>query len=192
MTRKKRFLVVCFLIVCVIVCLVGVAFAAVNWQASRSFREVVLDQIPRSVRRIKSDRVNHLNRHTYVLRFDIGSDDFTTLVRSGPYDEISYVEYDRGVLSYGENKLATSSIWLYEVPLGERGPAWLDLGRWTRFQAWIAEKEQPDLYNVRLLLYHEGRGEAYFIEYEMRGKWEPAPIGKEYRKAKALERAPTK
>lgn len=165
----------------------ALAFAE-RQRPSEMFREVLLDPIPPSVRHIRADRERWVGKHSYVLRFAISPDDFALLVRSGPFDEISYVEYDRGALHYGEKKYATSSVWLYEVPRGDREPSWFDLERWTRVSAYIAEKVASDLYNVRLLLYHEGRGEAYFLEHERRGTWGPVLMGKEYRKAKELER----
>jgi len=193
MSHRIRSLAAGFLILCAVVSLGTLTIVAyAKWHASQLFREVVLDPVPKSVSHIKAERVRWLNKHTYVFRFRISRDDLARLVHTGPYDAIAYVDFDRGVLSYGEKEYATSSIWLYEVPRGDRLPAWFDLARWTRCQTWIAEKEQPDLYNVRLVLFHEGTGEAYFIEHEMRGTWGvlPSGIGKEYRKAKEAERAP--
>jgi hypothetical protein len=71
---------------------------------ARLFREVVLDPIPASVEHIKANHARWFSKHTYVFRFDVGLEDLALILRSGPFEEISCVKYDRGMLRYGETE----------------------------------------------------------------------------------------
>jgi hypothetical protein len=171
-THSSKSAIAYLIVVILSICLcVFVGARALRDYPPRVFRNLILDPMPGSVKRIKASQSRGINQHTYIVRFDIAEDDLLSLVRCGPFKEIQYVTYDRGLLIYGEDKQITSSVWLYEVPRGERQPAWFQLERWGSFRSYILEQERSDLYNARFLLYHESRGEAYFIEYEMRGKW---------------------
>jgi len=169
-----------------LVMLSAVGLLMIRQHPLNMFRETVLDPVPASVRQIRGDLNRSAGEYTCVLRFKVSPDDLALLVHSGPFDEIAFVEYDRGSLTYGNMEFATTSVQLYRVYEGQSEPGWFDLRRWTRFRAYIVEEEQSDLYNVRLLLYHEGRGEAYFVEHEVRGTWgvNPLGIGRQYRKAR--------
>lgn len=179
MSRRLRSLVVHLLLPIAVASLAAAPFAwNMKHRPARLFREVVLDPIPASVQHIKANHARWFSKHTYVFRFDVGLEDLALILRSGPFEEISCVKYDRGMLCYGETEDVTSSVWLYEVPRGEREPSWFNLEPWGRFRAYILEREVSDFYCVRLLLYHEGRGQAFFLEHEIRGL---EPTGKEYR-----------
>jgi hypothetical protein len=188
MTRLVRkfwwVLILAGLATLLVVCLVLIVLPP-PWMV---FRKVVLSPIPASVRQIRADHKWWLNQYSYILRFAISPEDVALLVRSGPFEELAFVRYDRGYFDYGNTRLSSTSINVYAVYNGEREPEWLDLSKWTQCRVYVAEVEGPDMYNVRLLLYDEGRGEAYFVRHEIRGHWgdghiHDVGIGKEYRKA---------
>lgn len=136
------------------------------------FTKVVGSRIPQSVHAIKTDRWRALGRQTYVLRFDITEEDLLTIARTGHFTKLGYIDvesYDGGIC-YGMTFSRGNVLILYGT--SRRQPPWFDLDEWEDVVAYVVERElEESRYTVRLLLYSERRGAAYFIEDEVKGHW---------------------
>jgi hypothetical protein len=166
-----------------------------NWVFPRIlFRKAVLYHIPASVKSIKGCGLSGLNeRHKYILRFNISESDIQLILNSDQFQEIGYVKYsNNGILHYGEDRFKESTTITYDndgniISTDHRAsdigssfhlflgwyewfpPKWFELDKWNTFKAYVVEINRNDYYKVRLLLYNPDIGQAYFIEYELRG-----------------------
>jgi hypothetical protein len=132
-------------------------------------------------------------RHKYILRFDIRESDIQLILNSDKFREIGYVEYDDGIIRYGEvdgfkeattitydddgNVISTyhrasdvgSSFKLFFGWYDWFPPRWFEFDKWNTFKAYVVKINRVGYCLVRLLVYNQDIGQAYFIEYETRG-----------------------
>ena len=155
------------------------------------FRKAVLNPIPSSVKSIKGCGLFGLDeRHKYILRFNISESDIQLIINSDQFQEIGYVKYRNGILSYGENQFKKETYKTYQNDVlintyhstSDVGssfllfggwyewfpPRWFEFDKWDIFKAYLVERRDIDYYKVRLLLYNPDIEQAYFIEYEIR------------------------
>lgn len=171
--KRKRKLGLSVLLILVLV--ISSILAAIYYvrRPGYLFKEVVLKPIPKSVKNIRatSKRSVVLNTgHTYVLGFDIGKEDLSLILGSEPFTEIEDVSYndDSGTFAFGTASRGMT-ITLYERNEGERAPEWFELNTWDNFRVYLVEDAGLGWYRMRLLLYREDLGRAYFIEHKMNG-----------------------
>jgi hypothetical protein len=132
------------------------------------FRKVVIDPIPGSVKNIHADRQRGWSRdwrmRRYVLRFGISREDLRKITASGPFIKLDYAEYGEGEIAYGMTGRPEYRLALYKSSRHE--PGWFDLGKWSGYEAYIKEREQPEgWYWTKILLYSTQLSEAYFIDH---------------------------
>jgi hypothetical protein len=155
----------------------------------RLFREAVLNTIPPSVKRIRG-RDGH---RAQVLRFNISEEDVARILASDDFRQIEYVDYSRGILRYAERHFQGESYVRHRsdgaisevheasdgmggsfMPFGESlAPRWFQFARWRAFKVYAVERsdEIHEFHEVRLLIHNPDAGQAYFINYEVRGTW---------------------
>ena len=163
----------------------------------RLFRKAVLNPIPTSVKSIRGSGLFMSEAsHTYVLGFRISAEDVPRILESDQFREIEYVEYSLGILRYAEHHFQGHSYVRYHSDgtvagthegqsgvggsfalfTGWRGwfvPRWFQFAKWRAFKAYTVERKDDDhdFYETRLLIYNPGAGQAYFINYQVRGTW---------------------
>ncbi len=148
---------------------------AFAWAAStywllppRVFRKALLDPIPASVRRIGGTASNHGPGHMYVLRFDISEADLQLILASDQFEEVGYAACHGNRLVYGETQ-ETARPWEFSGALPEmRPPHWCASADPNALKAYVIEDidvESTGLL-VRLLLYNQRIGQAYYVEYD--------------------------
>jgi hypothetical protein len=164
--RKSKYYVLAVLILAILVAVLVVKIPL----PSRLFRKAVLNPIPASVKNIRASRYVPIlsNEHKYVLRFNISKEDLSLILRSRRFKKISSVEYNDGLLSYENVQNVRSSFFLYDTYRGKSAPWWFRLGEWKNFKAYVEGRIESGFESVHILLYNEGQGEAYFIDYEVR------------------------
>jgi hypothetical protein len=171
--------------------------ALAHWVLPRGlFRKAVLNPIPPSVKNIRASGFFLPEAcHTYVLRFTVSEEDIRLILSSGPFKEIGYVQYQSGILTYGEHQFPREnytryrddevigtyehhsdvglSFMLFEGWRGWFPPRWFQFAKWRTFKAYVVERKDPDLpsVEVHLLLHNAELGQTYFINYEVRGTW---------------------
>jgi len=151
---------------------------------SAAFRQYVLSPIPESVTNIRADQPQKFRGYRYTFRFNINRDDLALLINSRPFMRVWNVKYEkyghlswyweRGDGNYGIPKYG-SSIICYGSSSSIREPGWFRPGLWDNPEAYAFCKE-GDLVNIerfgkdssgptniRVLLYNEKEGEAYYI-----------------------------
>ncbi len=162
--RKSKYYVLAVLILAILMAVLVVKILLPFWL----FRKVVLNHIPASVRNIKSSQDLWFGEHKYVLRFHISKEDLSLILKSRRFKKISYVKYNDGLLDYGEVQNILNSFFLYDTYRGKSTPRWFRLGEWKNFKAYVEERIESGFESVHILLYNEGQGESYFIDYEVR------------------------
>lgn len=174
--KKHVLLKYCVIVTVAAVLILTCAIVLKFTHGSRVFRKYVCNPIPESVKNIKVHMPWEMSGHRYVMHFKINKADLKLILNSKQFKEISYIEYNDGILSYGkrwENEqgffINTQGINLYEADGGKYLPRWFRLGEWKRFDAYIVEKNKPGFHRARLLLYNEELCEAYLIDNESRG-----------------------
>jgi len=139
-----------------------------------TFETVVVQPVPESVKNIRTDRFRNSrgpNGHVCVFRFDISREDLSQILASDAFIRLEYAKYASGKLHFGVDRNMRMGVGLYESRWHSE-PAWFDLAQWADSEAFVAEEEVPSTwYKARFLLYSEERGAAYFLEYEMAGRW---------------------
>ena len=134
----------------------------------RVFRKAILNPIPASVQRIRGAASNHGPGHMYVLRFDISEADLRSILAAGQFKEVGYAECHGNMLVYGETR-ETAKPWEFSGALPKmRPPHWCASADPNAFKAYVIEEidvESAKLL-VRLLLYNQGIGQAYYVEYD--------------------------
>jgi len=165
MRRAKRYAL--FLSLVLVLALAWVALA--NWVLpSRLFRKAILNPIPASVRRIRGTASNHGPGHTYVLRFNISEADLRSILAADPFKEVGHAECRDNVLVYGET-WETARLWEFSGALPKmRPPRWCASTDRNAFRAYVIEEIDVECAKllVRLLLYNQGIGEAYYVEHD--------------------------
>jgi hypothetical protein len=155
-------------------------------RASQAFRQYVLDPIPKSVTNIKADQPGKIFGYKYTFRFNISRDDLTMLINSQSFIRVWNMKYENGRLHWGwdrETYMGKAKI-RHSMPLyGDvwelpREPAWFKPGLWDNPEAYgfvkvgnlvniqAIESEWHNLggrVTIKVLLYNEKEGEAYFI-----------------------------
>ena len=165
-----------------------------NWVLPRKLsRKAVLNPIPSSVKSIKGCGLFGLEAcHKYILRFDVSEPDIQLILNSDQFQEIGYVKYRNGILSYGEDQFKEvtyktyqnnvligtyhrasdvgSSFHLFDGWYDWFPPRWFKFNKWNTYKAYLMERGNGiDSYKARLLLYNPDIRQAYFIDYEWRG-----------------------
>lgn len=138
------------------------------FSGSSLFRKVIIDPIPGSVKNIHVDRQRGWSRdwrmRRRVLRFGISREDLRKITASGPFIKLDYAEYGEGEIAYGMRGRPEYRFALYKSSRHE--PGWFDLGKWSGYEAYIKEREQPEgWYWAKILLYSTQLNAAYFIDH---------------------------
>ena len=159
-----------FLLLVLVLALAWAAMA--NWVLPpRVFRKALLDPIPASVQRIRGVASNHGRGRMYVLHFDISEPDLRLILASGHFKEMGYAECRGNRLVYGETR-ETARPWEFSGAAPKmRPPRWCASADDNAFKAYVVEEidvESAKLL-VRLLLYNQSIGEAYYVEYDNGG-----------------------
>ena len=156
------------------------------------FRQYVLSPIPKSVTNIKADQPRNFRGYICTFRFNISRDDLTLLIDSRPFVEVWHVKYKDGNFEWGLGNAGFIDLkiakYAHSMPLygnnwdSPREPKWFKPGRWKNPEAYAFYKV-GDLVNIqvfehdverdggisggrvtiKVLLYNEKEGEAYFI-----------------------------
>jgi hypothetical protein len=147
---------------------------------SEVFRRYVLAPIPESVTNIRADQPKNIGGYRYTFRFNINRDDLALLINSRPFIKVWNVKYEDGSLNWAWDRDGPFGTGKYNSGIicykkSARKPGWFKLGLWDNPEAYAFWKE-GDLVNVerfgkkssgptyiRVLLYNEKEGEAYFI-----------------------------
>jgi hypothetical protein len=144
------------------------AFA--NWVLpARLFRQAVLNPIPPSIKNIRGIAFCSLGCEKYILRFDISEPDVQLIVASDQFREIGFVGYRDNMLDVGKVHDPGVLLNLFEGWRETYPPRWFKFADWKAFKAYVVEREDIDFFKVRLLVYSQDLGEAYFVHYEARG-----------------------
>ena len=159
---------------------------------SELFIEHLLYPIPESVKNIKADRPSEIGGYTYTLRYNINRADLELLIDSGAFIKVWNVKYENGYFHwhwylpklYGIPGHQISmhgsgmDIIVYHPERWRREPRWFRLDQWENPEAYVFYKkgdllniqafesdelETSDLTTIKVLLYNENEGEAYFI-----------------------------
>jgi hypothetical protein len=147
-------------------------FAWTNWVSPRRlFQKAVLKPIPASVRQIKGIAFSSSGYHKRVLRFVISDPDVRLILGSDQFKEIGFVKYSgkSRILSFGETVHKTTAFILFDGLRNKFPPRWFELNDVKAFRAYLVEEEDAYHYKVRLFLYEQRMGRAYFVGYETRG-----------------------
>jgi len=144
----------------------------------KMFTGYVLNPIPESVTNIMADQPKNFGGYRYTFRFNITRDDLALLTDSKPFVRIWNVKYWNGYLS-----------WRWDNPDGKYGisipcydhtrePSWFKPGLWDNPEAYAFYKvgrliniqalehdgrSMGGRVTIKVLLYNEKEGEAYFI-----------------------------
>src|SRR4030042_3089553 len=137
--------------------------ALANWVLPQKlFRKSVLNPIPSSVKSIKGCGLFGLDEHhKYILRFDISESDIRLILNSDQFQEIGYVRYHNGILSYGEDQFKEETYKTYQngvlINTHHRAsdvgssfslfggwyewfpPRWFEFAKWNTFKAYLVE-----------------------------------------------------
>ena len=140
------------------------------------FEQLVISPIPESVRNIEVDQRYSLWRRvqssgelsTYLLKFDISRGDVEKIIAFASLTEWPSVEYTFGGVYYRLPNGEKTDIHLY---WSRERPQWFDLPEWKSFKAYYAGDEggTKSWCRVRLLLYNEQLGRAYFVKHDITG-----------------------
>lgn len=135
---------------------------------SEIFRQHILDPIPESVTNIKADRPKVIGGYRYTLRFNINRTDVAKLIDSGSLVRVWNVEYRDGDLFWAWDTwrgLSTNGVTIivYDSRRWRREPKWFRPELWDNPEAYAFDKKVGDRMNIKVLLYNEKEGEAYFI-----------------------------
>ena len=190
---KRRNVRDCALLLLLVVCIIGLVWffgrkprGTPEKEASEAFRRYVLSPIPKSVTNIKADQPGKFLVHIYTFRFNISREDLSPLINSGPFIRIWNVRYKNGCIDWGWDRsgpLGMAKVG-HNLPLyrpaweAPREPAWFKPGKWKNPEAY-GFYEAGNLTNIqalehdwrnaivretiKLLLYSEKEGEAYFV-----------------------------
>jgi hypothetical protein len=144
---------------------------------SELFTQHLLDPIPESVANIKADRPSAMWGYTYTLRFNINRADLNVLIDSQPFQKVWSAKYDHdhGWLFWGwdrpgplgmPKRLRMSKLSTYLPvyrPGRRRKPAWFRPELWDDPEAYALQRKEADTEIIKVLLYNDTEGEAYFI-----------------------------
>ncbi len=173
--RRRKLLVRCLLVLFALTA--GWVILAEWVFPPRLFRKAVLNPIPASVHGIRGSGYFAAERfHTYVLRFSINEVDLPLILASDQFRKIGYVDCYYGILSFGETPERTRGFALFPGWRAWVPHRWCQVAKWSALRAYCAEREGPDFHKVLLLLHDADNGQAFFINYEMRGNWEWSPF----------------
>jgi hypothetical protein len=160
-----------------------------------TFRQYILYPIPKSVTNIKADQPKKIFGYKYTFRFNISREDLVLLLDSRPFIEVWNVKYKNGALEWGWDRVGPEELNIakygHSMPLyGDvwdlpREPVWFKPGLWDNPEAYVFYKV-GDLVNIqvfehdgwisggrvtmKVLLYNEKEGEAYFIVSDRENK----------------------
>ncbi len=146
---------------------------------SEVFRQYVLDPIPESVTNIRADQPRNFRGYRYTFRFNINRDDLGLLINSRPFVRVWNVKYRDGSLDWAWDRDGPFGTGRYNSGMScydyTREPSWFRPGLWDNPEAYAFWKK-GDLVNterfakkssgpteIRVLLYNENEGEAYFV-----------------------------
>lgn len=158
-------------------------------RASQTFRQYVLNPIPKSVTNINADPASIIFGYTYTFRFNISRDDLALLINSRPFIRVWNVKYEKGCIDWGWDRAGPLEIEIakhgHSMPLyeydswgGPREPAWFKPGLWDNPEAYGFYKvgnlvniqalesdwqQSRGRVTIQVLLYNEKQGEAYFV-----------------------------
>jgi hypothetical protein len=157
------------------------ARARAKIEPAKVFAGYVLHPIPESVTNIKADQPRYVLGYRYTFRFNINRNDLGLLIDSQPFAKVWNVEYANGNLSWYFGRDCPLGIDIYThgrwLPCYDytRAPSWFRPDLWENPEAYAVWKE-GNLVNIetsgrdsggpveiRVLLYNEDEGEAYFI-----------------------------
>jgi hypothetical protein len=151
-----------------VVLVVYAAIALLKTPSPDLFRRYVLDPIPASVTKIKSDRDIPVFRYGYTFKFNINKSDLALIINSRPFQRISNVKYDRGTgLHWEWDPQHSHTLSVYGPGQSrpwwwQRKPRWFTLDRWDNPEAYAFKDKGKD-WSIQVLLYNDEFGEAYFI-----------------------------
>jgi len=161
-----------------VILLAAGALVGLSLKSSRTslFEKLVISPIPESVHGIKIDQRYSFWRRltssgelsTYLLRFDISRGDLDRVIAFRSLTEWPSVEYTFGGVYYRLPNGKKKDIHLY---WSRQRPRWFDLHEWKSFTAYYAGDEggAKSWRRVRLLLYNERLGRAYFVKHDITG-----------------------
>jgi hypothetical protein len=153
-----------------------------------TFRQYILDPIPKSVTNIKADQPKKIFGYKYTFRFNISRDDLVLLLNTQAFIEVWNVKYKNGLLEWGWGQTDPIELKMpkygLSLPLygnnwdSPREPKWFKPGKWKNPEAYAFYKV-GDLINnqafehdgrslggrvtIEVLLYNKNKSEAYFI-----------------------------
>ena len=183
----------CTLLLLLVICIVGLLLifgrgprGMPEKEASEAFGRHVVSPIPKSVTNIKADQPGKFLVHIYTFRFNISREDLSPLIDSGPFIRIWNVRYKKGRIRWGwdrslplgMSKIGHSQSLYRPAWKAPRAPGWFKPGKWKNPEAY-GFYEAGNLTNIqalehdwrnsnvretiKLLLYSEKEGEAYFV-----------------------------
>jgi len=181
MTQKhKGFIQLLVLFAIVMYIVLGIITPIINRRLSptEAFSKFVCRPIPKSVTNIKMDRkIRWQGWHRYVFHFKIDEEDLSLILKRKPFQEIKYFKYnpETGWFNWAKEEppnyfespqpppWKSSSEVLYDISSGEIEPEWFNIEQWDNPKVYLYIVR--DVYRLRLFVYSNKLGEAYFIDY---------------------------
>jgi hypothetical protein len=126
------------------------------------------------------DRLIRLNGwHRYVFHFKINETDLSLILNKKPFQEIKYFKYkpETGWFKWAKEKppvyfespqpppwKSSGEVFevLYDISSGEIEPEWFNIEQWDNPKVYLYIVR--DVYRLRLFVYSNKLGEAYFID----------------------------
>ena len=155
--------------------LLGVVFIYVlstlwKTRAENLFREYVRNPIPESVAQIKVDKPISRGGYGYVFRFNIEREDFESILKSHSLRKaVITVDVEGTGLNWEwEDWDYTKSdedhhVMGFSIYALVRKPSWYDLPTWENPEAYAFMKEGNNEADIKVLIYNNKLGQAYFI-----------------------------
>ncbi len=102
-----------------------------------------------------------------IFAHHIGPEDHLLLLKSGQFEGIDHIEYNKksGYLDFGKHKYSTTSFMLFEEWREYNQPEWFTSNEWQQYQAYREQIEDVDSERIRLLMYNEHLGQAFYVDY---------------------------
>ena len=160
-----------YLLILLVVLVSMVFLFILMWPRDELFSKVILNPIPASVKGVRSYSHVSLDRsHQYVLRFYISKADVPFILAIDNFQRVAYVTYDATYgLSYGDSSSSLSSFILFKAWEDSSVPGWFGFRTLDGYEAYLAEDKDYGHEKIRVFLYNETTGQAYFIEDERYG-----------------------
>ncbi len=169
-TRSHRWLLLALFIVALLACgggvLLGVLRAGRAVRPAELFRRHILDPIRHSVARIRADQTKDAFGYGYAFRFAISRTDLGLILGSRPFQKVVRLRYRDKILSWDwktAERETGSGMGMPVYGLRQHVPAWFTPEQWPDPEAYAIFDRGEGATDVRVLLYNEEVGEAYFI-----------------------------